>query len=310
MCAVRQTPIAICCSDLHLTLSPPLARSDELNWLKAQARPLRQLKALADQLGVEILCAGDVFDRWNSPPELINWAIDHLPSMYAIPGQHDLPTHVYSLLNKSAYWTLAMGGPGRLSDLGAKESCIVGNMSVEAFPWGVDLTPPKVRDSKRLKVALVHEYVWTVGATYPGAPKESRVGQSLKNIEGWDVIIYGDNHKGFLTRYKNTTVFNCGTLQRRKSDEIAYKPQVGILYSDGSIEPHLLDVSSDIIKETSPMLDRTEDMELGEFLQELTKLQDAHLDFEEAMNRLLRERKPGPLVQTLIKHAMSEKEKM
>ncbi len=303
---MRSEVVAVLCSDLHLTLNPPLARAKEPDWLKAQARPLRQLKDLAAKHDVPILCAGDIFDRWNSPPELINWALDHLPFMYAIPGQHDLPTHNYELIHKSAYNTLMKGGHSTrgIYNLDPGDTHGLYGLHVEAFPWGYPLTAPKRMTEKRLKVALVHQYVWVVGKTYPGAPMEAMVRKGMKELKGWDVVVFGDNHKGFLTSKGNTVVFNCGGLQRRKSDEITYKPQVGLLHSDGSIKPHPIDVSADVIEETSPTLEVREDMELEEFLSELTKLQESSLDFEEAMKRLLRERKPKPLVRNLILKAM------
>ncbi len=306
MSTVRKEVVAVCCSDLHLTLRPPLARAKEKDWLEAQARPLLQLDDLARKHDVPILCAGDIFDRWNSSAELINWALDHLRPMYAIPGQHDLPTHNYELIHKSAYATLAKARNSQrgIYDLIPGEMHGIQDLNVQAFPWGCPLTHPKSPRKDRLNVALVHQYVWVVGKTYPGAPKDATVSAQGKALKGWDVVIYGDNHKGFLTTKGKTTVFNCGTLQRRKSDEIGYRPQVGLLYSDGSIKAHELDVSADIIEETSDVLEPKEDMELEEFLEELTKLQDSKLDFEEAMKRLLRETKPKALVRELILEAM------
>jgi DNA repair exonuclease SbcCD nuclease subunit len=300
---MRKQVVAILCADIHLTLKPPLARMKEEDWLDAQYRPLKQMRDLADKYEVPILCAGDVFDRWHSSAELINWALDHLPKMYAIPGQHDLPTHNYELIHKSAYQTLAKADCG-LIDLVPYDVCEINDLHVEAFPWGHHLTQPQHSNYKQLKIALVHQYVWIVGKTYPGAPMDAMLRKGSKGLKGWDVVVYGDNHKGFITTKGKTTVFNCGTLQRRKSDEIGYKPQVGLLYSDGSVKPHYLDTSSDIIEETSSSREVKEDMELEEFLGELTKLQDSSLDFEETMKRVLRDRKPPKQVRQLVLEAM------
>lgn len=303
---VRNKVVAILCADIHLTLNPPLARAKEKDWLKAQARPLDQLADLAGEHDAPILCAGDLFDRWNSPPELINWALDHLPKMLTIPGQHDLPTHNYGLMHRSAYWTLALGASSirGIHDLEPDKTHGVQELIVEAFPWGVDLHPPTYKGKDRLKVAVVHQYVWTIGHAYPGAPMESMLRKGMKELKGWDVVVFGDNHKGFISQKGDTTVFNCGTLQRRKSDEIGYKPQVGLLYEDGTVEPHLLDVSEDVIEETSPAREAREDMELEDFLGELTKLKESELDFRDAMDRVLKEHKPKPLVRKLILEVM------
>jgi len=307
MSTMRKTVIAICCSDLHLSLKAPVARAGEEDWLEAQRRPLVQLGELAKKHDAPILCAGDIFDRWNSPPELINWAIENVPYMYAIPGQHDLPLHNRKFIRKSAYWTLhclgnAKTGKG-MNHLFPDYPYGINGVCVESFPWAVDIIPPDNNDG-RLHVALVHQYVWIEGRSYPGAPKEAKLSSNKKALKGWDVVIFGDNHKGFLGSVGDTTVFNCGGLQRRKSDEIDYTPWVGLLYDDGTIEPHLLDCSDDIITETVSRRDPKDDVGLQEFLEELTKLQDTGLDFEEAMKRVLEEKKPSPAVRKLILEAM------
>src|SRR4030042_1550393 len=90
--------IALFCSDLHLSLTPPVFRSNEPDWLTAQQRPLDELRALQSKHQCPIFCAGDLFDKWYGGPkehacELVNWAIKHMPYMHCIPGQHDLPEH-------------------------------------------------------------------------------------------------------------------------------------------------------------------------------------------------------------------------
>lgn len=303
MPAVRKIVVAICCSDIHLSLKAPLARSGEPDWLEAQGRPMSQLHDLVDEYDVPIFCAGDIFDRWNSPPELINWAIVTLPKMYAIPGQHDLPLHNMSHIKKSAYWTLVEAGileplSGRKIISGSKI------IAVHAFPWGFPIQPPEENHPDTITMAVIHRYVWKKGHSYPTAPEENRLGAFRKELKGYDVAIFGDNHKGFLARAGKTTVFNCGGFMRRKSDEIDYKPQVGLLYDDGSIEPHYLDCSADIITETASAKTVEDDMELKDFLEELTRLQDSSLDFEDAMKEALEKKKPKPAVKKLILEAM------
>ena len=309
---MRKEVVAIACGDIHLSLMPPVARSEEPDWLDAQGRILDQVHRLAWDHKAPILCTGDVFDRWNSPPELINWAMRRVPRMYSIPGQHDLPLHRLDLIHKSAYRTLAVYGelvdvdeglydlpPGEMVRIEGSQLTIV-----QGFPWGVPLTPSG-RGVQGLKIAILHQYIWVKGKSYPGAPKDHKL-SSLKGLDGWDVVVTGDNHQGFLAKRGTTTIFNCGCLIRRKSDEINYQPQVGIIYEDGSVEPHLLDCSADKIKSTSPAREPEENMGLTDFLKELTKLQGAQLDFKEAMKRALVDQKPSEEVRQLILEAMDE----
>ena len=86
-------------------------------------------------------------------------------------------------------------------------------MSVQGFPWNVSLK--KCESSfGGLKIALVHEYRWVKEHKYPTAQKEAQLKPRAHQVDkngkwlGWDVVIYGDNHKGFLHRIENTVVFN------------------------------------------------------------------------------------------------------
>lgn len=306
MPSVRKQVVAICWSDLHLSLKAPVARAEEEDWLEAQERILSQVRKLAEEYKADVLCAGDVFDRWNSPPELINWALEKLPQMYAIPGQHDLPLHSLELINRSAYWTLKKAK--KIVDLFSLDKVTLNNnVCIHGFPWGKLLKPPP-KDGQ-VHVALVHKYVWMKGKSFPGAPEESRVDTGKKETKGWDAVIFGDNHKGFLYQDGKTIIFNCGGFLRRKSDEINYQPQVGLLYEDGTIQPYTLDCSADKITATGSVREAEEDMELKDFLEELTKLQDSDLDFRDAMKRVLEEKKPSQAVRNIILKAMESKEK-
>ena len=284
--------VALLIADLHLSYNPPTARSAEPDWLAAQARPLEQLRALQEKHDCPILCAGDVFDRHNAGPPLVNWAIRCLPKMYAVPGQHDLPHHNLEDVRKSAYWTLVEAGV--IEDLVLGEVVDVecdmdrgGGLGLYGYPWGVDLV--SVREEEiGLQVAVVHKFVWQKGCGYPGAPEEAKVGQMGGVLRGYDVAVFGDNHHAFSSRLDCCIVWNCGCLIRRKQDERKLRPAVGLLYGDGRVERHLLDTSDD--KWIDPVddgavADGLEGAGLGEFLEELQGLEADSLDFRDAVRR-------------------------
>ena len=109
--------IAILCSDLHLSLTKPACRADK-DWMEVQAHYLKQLEDTAGNL--PIFCAGDIFDRWNAPPELINFALRNLPDdMLCVPGQHDLPNHRLDEKHRSGYGVLS--NAGKIEDLSNKK---------------------------------------------------------------------------------------------------------------------------------------------------------------------------------------------
>ncbi len=84
---MRKSVLAILCSDLHLSLKHPLIRIKEPDWMQAQKRVLLQITAIATKYQAPVVFAGDLFDRWDSPAELITFALSYLPDpFYAIPG--------------------------------------------------------------------------------------------------------------------------------------------------------------------------------------------------------------------------------
>jgi hypothetical protein len=245
--------IAILVADIHLSHTPPIARSAEPDWYAAMARQLDELhKLIRKHKDAIIFCAGDVFDKWNPPVELVNFAIEKLPFMYAVPGQHDLPNHRYDLMPKSAFWTLVKSAiiglitPDRpISWSNRFDRKII----VHGFPWGSDIQPVKKADDA-IYLAVAHKYVWKDSKTsYVGAPKENRVEKLANQLAGFDCSVFGDNHLGFSCEIETPTgnhhLLNCGTFFRRKIDEIDYSPHVGLLHEDGSISLHFMDVTED-----------------------------------------------------------------
>jgi len=311
--------LAIFCADIHLSLKPPVWRSAEPDWFAAQARPLLEIRLLQGEYGCPVICAGDIFDRyrktadgWNAPPELINFAINYLPNnMYAIPGQHDLPNHQYNDIERSAYWTLVKAG--KILHISPNQfTRICESFIVLGFPPDFEIHNPHLKENE-LIVAVVHDYIWIPGHSYPDAPDDKRLGghnisQRKWNGKyyGYDVIVYGDNHKGFSKRIGETTIFNCGTLTRRKSDEIDYQPQVGLLLESGEVVSHYLDTSEDkyitaaevVVKET---------LEMGELITDLQKLGKSALDFVDAMKEYMhRHGRMSPEAKQVIIEAMEK----
>jgi hypothetical protein len=175
------------------------------------------------------------------------------------------------------------------------------NLMIRPAPWGVELKPPyHPRSDPVLTVALVHAYTWIPGTAYPGAPEEGRVGPD--SFLDYDIVITGDNHIPFeYTTKSGTTVWNCGSFMRRNSDQIDHKPRVGLIHADGTVTPHYLDVSKDVIAENVKEPDPVPEG-LDEFLQDLKNLQTSTLDFPEALRQAMRGLDPS--VQKILSEAL------
>lgn len=202
------------------------------------------------------MCAGDVFDTYNQPAELVNFAADTLPDMYAVPGQHDLPYHRYQDIEKSSFWTLVLLNKIKLLTRIPTQH---GFLRMFGFGWGKHIHPVPRSDSLSIDLCVAHQYVWWKQHKYPDAPGEANLSRLSETLKGYDAAVFGDNHKGFLSRVGDCSVLNSGGFLIMKSDEIDYQPCVGILYSDGRIEREKLDTSKDIyfVQEKQPAnLDR------------------------------------------------------
>jgi len=315
MAKQKGIPLAVLCSDIHLSHKCPVARTAEESWYEAMKRVLDELRFIAHQqfnCKLPIICAGDVFDRWNSPAELINFAVDNLPEMYAIPGQHDLPNHNMGEIERSAYWTLVQCGVLKEIEKGdflvrheGKEKS--NGLVLFPFPWGSDIKPLKSeKDSRDVHLAVIHSYIWKDGFGYPNAPKEQRVAKYRRAIAGYDAAVFGDNHKGFHVRLpEGIDIINTGTLMRRKIDEVDYVPQVGILYSTGLIEP--IPLSTDDDKFVDRHLERTnrqDDISARDLLEELQSLGGDSLQFRDFVIREMDKRDTSSGVRCRVLHAI------
>lgn len=306
-------PIAIFCADIHLTLKQPVCRNDE-DWMETQAFTLAQLTSLqsvlADVAGFlpTIICAGDIFDKWNVPPELITFAMRNLPKhMWAVPGQHDLPYHETRAMYKSGFGVLAEAE--RISVLGnVYIDAALKDVSIHGFGWNEEVMPPDKSFKSRLKVAVIHKYVWTHGHSYQGAPNKDHIFKMADRLKGYDVAVFGDNHKAFDLKLKTgTRVFNCGGFIRRKSDEIDSKPRVGILYDDGTIQAHYFHTPYDRFHKNAAAREakaESEAFDMTEFLTDLESLGEQAADFQEAVRRYLRKKGVPKSVRSITLRAL------
>jgi len=308
---MRKEVIAILCSDLHLSHTAPKVRSGEPDWYKAMARPLSELRRAGNRHGVPIICAGDIFHRWESSPSIINFALGALPpSMWTIPGQHDIPDHNIDQIHRSAYRTLDMSR--RISDMSCMMNPVAKNAKLEvyAFPFGKAIHPPTGKRESAVRACVAHRYYWTRDACYELADAETMIRTTTpREFRGYDVVILGDNHHHFkqmTTHGGNTTmIYNCGSMTVRRSDEIGKCGYYGILYDDTTIETIKFDSDEDRIEVVDDMSDIVEErLDMDSLAEELSKLAESDLDFATAMRRYLRANPTRKQIRAIIMEAL------
>ena len=327
MSSVRKSDevVALAVADIHLCHRRPSARADE-GWYGVMRWYLRALSRLQARYEVPILCAGDVFDYWAAPPELINFAINNLPTMYAIPGQHDLPWHGYEEQHRSAYATLVYAD--RIEDLGSYSQRDRSTqtpfiyqlrdrdywLAIYPFPWGyVPYARSELQnDDRYLHIALMHRYVWCDGTGHPGADPAARVEGWGRVLSGYDVVITGDNHTGFTAKAglqgptrPATIVYNCGALIPRAADERTLRPAVGLVMADGRVERHYLEGYPDAWADDPPVAAGARGaVDLAGFLSSLGNLATAATDFRETLRRAANAEGAAPDLRQFIQEVL------
>ncbi|MDR2170588.1 MAG: metallophosphoesterase family protein [Planctomycetaceae bacterium] len=263
----KEDIVLIVASDIHLSHNPPASRSQEPDWYAVTIRQLVWLRNLQQTHKAPVIIAGDLVHSFNQPAELINMAIQYLPKSIAICGQHDQPYHDQQQITKSAYWTLVSAGcVTHLDKIGNLEIKGV-KITLYPFSFGTELLPCEKKSG--LNVAVVHRYCWDAGSSYPFAPPEQNVAEQYKY--GYDVMVFGDNHCGFVHRKDKQTIINCGTFYRRSISERLYNPFVGLITASGQVIQEFVPVSDDIISDKVTVKEQVlEDASVSDFVTYLS----------------------------------------
>lgn len=223
--------------------------------------------------------------------------------MHAVPGNHDLPDHDYRQIERSSYWTLVKAG--KIVNLFPDTMHRVGGMNVYGFPCGVKSYPAIKMIGSGVNVAVVHDYCWVVGHSFPNAPKEKSLTNQLERFRGYDVVVFGDNHKRFLyDADKVPRVVNCGSFMRRKADEKQHKPAVVLIHADGRLTTQDLDTSKDLWVELSELKKlEAAGIDVEDLMDKFKNLQDAQTNFREAATRHMKHCGLSPAAQSWVHRA-------
>jgi DNA repair exonuclease SbcCD nuclease subunit len=287
--------LAVFASDIHLCFSPPRCRTGEKDWVGTQIEYLTQLVNIADDCPIVI--AGDVFDKWHTPVELVNAAIDVLkphntlgPGVFAIPGQHDLPYHRYKDMSRTAYGTLVRADAIRNLDV---ITLLDRGLRLHPFPWGKPIEPCKPAHYRRggriFDVAVCHHFIWNSGRTgYTGASDDDHVEGFRERLSGYDLAVFGDNHKPFQVQESGSPiVLNCGGFMRRTKAELDHKPAAYVLHVEESgplrLRTEYLDISEDEFLVDEEVPEQT-DVNLDRYVDLLSESSDA-VDYLEVVRR-------------------------
>lgn len=263
-----------------------------------------------------IIIAGDIFDDgWRPikcPPELINFVINELGQIkqpiYAIPGQHDLPYHRYEDIKKSAYWTLVQAGV--IENLNPGMIMVGEHFRLYGYPWGLKPNynlPLEAKNDGRVNIAVVHDYCWKDGHSFPGAPPDKHVDDQMKLLQGFDTVVFGDNHIPWIHYSLGASyhVINCGTFIRRHRDDTP-KPRVHFIFDGGRVGYEFLNTAQDkpMVDIPASVLDKKE-FNADELLEMFTIFRDVKLDFKQVLEQYMLKSKTPDAIKEIILTSLS-----
>lgn len=264
---------AILISDLHLTDSIPVSRTD--NYVATQIRKLLFLQSLSQQnKNCPVLCAGDVFDYWKASPQLCNMAFNFLPRPFiTIPGNHDLPMHSIDQFKKSGLFLLN-SVCNDLVVLGEEtEKYEINDLIVMGIPFGqIDrYSAPDMKKITKRKILILHELVWQ--GKCPPWSKGSYTDLELLDIFGndFDLILTGDNHITFTTRRGNCRLVNPGSMMRITADQIDHAPCCYLYYAENNeIDPVYFPIAKDVHSREHIQKKKERDERIAAYIEQMS----------------------------------------
>ncbi len=315
---MTQNPvIALLIADIHMSSKPPSTWRGG-DWFETIKNRFQEIEELRDFLQREdrkrgyglrpsVIIAGDIFDRWNVNPELINLALEVIPKgSLVVPGQHDLPEHRYEDAHRSAYGVLVKSK--HVYEISTTGTLITDHVMLYGIPWKQPIPRVSPLPEDTASVAVIHEYIWSRTKNgYPGAPESNSITTMRKSLGQFDLVVSGDNHLGFYeTGPKSPSFWNCGCLFRRKRDEMRNPPRVGLLRQDLSVEEYRLDASEDDFAKTdNPMLPQTSFEDFLNLVGELTEVGTDFIKTLQHNSKLLEDAAVRGMVKKLLEEVSS-----
>ena len=277
-------PDIIDIADVHLRDDPPRCREDEF-W-QTQWEKIKWIRKLSEKYPhATVLCAGDLTHHWKSSPELISKAIQELPPMLVVPGQHDLPEHSLQNLRRSTLLAICCGRPDiQLLHSGHTVALFDDNNDVLVHGYGYHQSWDGEETHKnQFNILLWHKMVWHRKEPFPGAGignEDKRIIQSLKGQ--FNLVITGDNHQPFVYEKDKTTLINAGSVMRTEVGQMDHKPRAYLIEIHNlktvEVEPKYIPIEKDVVS-AAHLEDAVDEDILEEFLMDAASTSASPLDF-------------------------------
>jgi hypothetical protein len=309
-----EKPDLIFTADWHIRPDTPMCRKDD--FIETMKGKIIFVFDLAQKYNCPIVIAGDLGHRpgdKNWPNWLLEWFINEVKcrnlTIYAIPGQHDLPNHSIKRIGESGFGVLwvadilcfitSISYPISFEDI----------YSLFMYPFGTKLEEPKgFNDLGQFRIAITHQMIIDK-PLWPGqeAPQWKSV---LRKHKHFDVIVSGDNHQPFVGKLGTRILVNPGSLMRTTAIQTDHLPRVYLWYSKtNSVKPVFIPIqpASEVIDLDYLENQKEREQREIEFISKLKEDdEDSDLDFEATCVRGMKENKLNKRTKEMIIESLEE----
>lgn len=270
---------AILAADLHIRADIPLCRTDD--YLKAQWHKLNFIFELCRKNDCPLLVAGDIGNKSQWPNWLLETVINIIEvydiNIIVIPGQHDLPEHRLENWQKSGCGVLHSAQAVKM----LSEPILYHNI-FRLFPFGYG---SKIKHWKPINrtpvIAMTHQMIIENKPLWPDqkAPKGHDL---LKKFPEYDLILSGDNHNPFISKYENRLLVNPGSMMRMTASQINHKPRIYKWYADtNEVEAVYLPIEKGVVSRIHIKTKQERDERMEVFVNRISDDIEIGLSFEQ-----------------------------
>jgi len=294
----------LCVGDEHIRFQRPENRIDDFFF--TQYEKIKWIFQFAKEHEAVILKAGDLFDSPKASHYLTSTYIDlyrkYRRPVFAVAGQHDLRYHTD--LKNSPFNVLLSAG---LIKHASSEPFDCEETHIYGADWGQNV--PKIKSKDYFNILIIHRMI------IPSKKEKLWEGQTDYTLadsllgKGFDLIVSGDNHRGFIIDSHKGTLINCGSVMRMTKAQINHKPFV-VLYNTMAKEYKQVFIPTKPAKVVFDLKKLEEDKEHDEkieaFVKGLNEHKDMGLSFQDNLREYGKKNKVDKKIMMIIEEAMNE----
>lgn len=229
-----------CLGDLHLRDTIPKGRMDPYPMILLGKFDF--ILDVCDKHGIEVLIQpGDFFESVLASVHIMRRAAailrSHIVKVYVVYGQHDLRYHASDTNNVPLQLFEDFNLVKRLHP---NKGTLLSHPVARVHPkvkrvvgWGSSWNEeiPNLMDPNDINIWATHRMIIDNKKLWDGM-KEFTLAKHLLKQNPFNLIITGDNHRSFVTKYGLRWLVNCGSLGRTNIDQAAHIPHFMVFDTD------------------------------------------------------------------------------